>query len=189
MNNFFIKDSSTRNPRSLNEKYIDNSDYIDKLLEIRIAIHDEKFKMKKEELKNYYFYIDILEINLDDIIEVVNFLDFYIVNKKFKYKLNIDLNFKKYHNEIKSNIKEINSPKKYQEFIKPILENENFYEKLKEIIKSTLIKTYLESKRKMSNKKYGVKFVKEEDKCDNNLKDGYKIFMNHFEKIFILLKI
>ncbi len=64
----------------LHEKYVEGCDYIDEYLDI-------KFKgcsnSKKDFLKNYYFYSEILSINTDDVETSVLFLDFYNINTCF----------------------------------------------------------------------------------------------------------
>ena len=178
----FIEDCKIKDDRNLHNNYINNFKYINEFLELRIAIHDEKFESEKEELKNYLFYIDILEINLDDIFDVITFLDFYDKNQEFKEKFNIDIKFKKYQKEIKSNISEENKLKDYQELLNPILNDKEFYNKLKAIMKSEPIKTYFKSKRNFIDDEYGVVFIDNEDSCDDDLRKGYETFMENFDK-------
>ena len=161
----------------LHEKYVEGCDYIDEYLDI-------KFKgcsnSKKDLMKNYYFYSEILSINTDDVETSVLFLDFYNINNCFGNALNIDGEFKNYIEKFKL----IDEAKKdYTHQIKEILDNKDFIEKLKSILKSNAVKTYLENKRKFFENSFNVELVQGEgDKYDDNLKNEYSYFIELFEK-------
>ena len=137
----FQDDKKILTIQELHEKYVEGCDYIDEYLDI-------KFKgcsnSKKDLMKNYYFYSEILSINTDDVETSVLFLDFYNINNCFGNALNIDGEFKNYIEKFKL----IDEAKKdYTHQIKEILDNKDFIEKLKSILKSNAVKTYLENKR------------------------------------------
>ena len=161
----------------LHEKYVEGCDYIDEYLDI-------KFKgcsnSKKDLMKNYYFYSEILSINTGDVETSVLFLDFYNINNCFGNALNIDGEFKNYIEKFKL----IDEAKKdYTHQIKEILDNKDFIEKLKSILKSNAVKTYLENKRKFFENSFNVELVQGEgDKYDDNLKNEYSYFIELFEK-------
>ena len=173
----FQDDKKILTIQELHEKYVEGCDYIDEYLDI-------KFKgcsnSKKDLMKNYYFYSEILSINTDDVETSVLFLDFYNINNCFGNALNIDGEFKNYIEKFKL----IDEAKKdYTHQIKEILDNKDFIEKLKSILKSNAVKTYLENKRKFFENSFNVELVQGEgDKYDDNLKNEYSYFIELFEK-------
>ena len=173
----FQDDKKILTIQELHEKYVEGCDYIDEYLDI-------KFKgcsnSKKDLMKNYYFYSEILSINTDDVETSVLFLDFYKINNCFGNALNIDGEFKNYIEKFKL----IDEAKKdYTHQIKEILDNKDFIEKLKSILKSNAVKTYLENKRKFFENSFNVELVQGEgDKYDDNLKNEYSYFIELFEK-------
>ena len=173
----FQDDKKILTIQELHEKYVEGCDYIDKYLDINFKGCSNS---KKDLMKNYYFYSEILSINTDDVETSVLFLDFYNINNCFGNALNIDGEFKNYIEKFKL----IDEAKKdYTHQIKEILDNKDFIEKLKSILKSNAVKTYLENKRKFFENSFNVELVQGEgDKYDDNLKNEYSYFIELFEK-------
>ena len=189
--NKFENDLNNMNIQDLEKNYVKDSQYIKKYIDIRliennISNQDEEYNSKKNLFNNYLFYTEILNINLDNIENAINLLDFYYNNKKFKDELDIVNEFQNYQNKINSVLDEDKTD--HSDIFKSILDSKEFNEKLISILNSNSIKTYLENKRVFTTGQFNVKIVKDYDDYDDNLRDGYVYLMNHLEKDIFFLK-
>jgi len=193
LQNQFKNDRFKESIQNLEEIYVSNSEYIDnflkiKLLENGIMNDQENFKSMKDKLKSQMFYTKIFEINLENIENAINLIDFYNMNKYYNKNLNYDDDFEKYNNETNLNMKE--AEKEYIDDLKNILKTKEFHEKLKAILLSYVIKNYLTAKREFINKDYGEKIIGNIGEFNDNLEAGYEYLIKCLnENIFYLNKL
>ena len=189
----FLEDSKKSNIEDLHKNHIENSEFIEKYLnlltvEAKTDDNPKDDESYKNDVKNFNFYTEILKVDLNNIENVINLIDFYNINEGFRSIFNIDDKFRKYQENIRFIMNERIID--YTNILKQILESEKFYKKLKSILEKDAIKTYLISKRNFSENDYKVKIVDDKEECDDNLKAGYEYLIESLNKdIFFLHKL
>ena len=189
----FEEDRLTKSIKDLEQKYILNSVYINEYLTVQIKQKgimedDSNFSSKKEEFQNYIFYSEILKIDLNNVENAMNILDFYSKKEGFNKEMNIDNEFQEYQNNIKLVINEEFQKGDYTKLLQQILGQKEFHQKLREILESKSVKDYLENKQNFINGDFDVQFVNDNCICDDYIKKGYNEFINSFKNDITYLK-
>ena len=163
-----------------NEKY---KNYFDFYIENSVKNHgynkeNPEYNLKKEQLKkNLFDFKDIFNfININDKLYLLSVSSSYDSTKAFN---NIIDNFNNFKNNYELLINE--SKEDLTEDFKNILNDKKFYNKFKNILESNTVKTYLLNKRKF-NHDNKIEIINNQKEYNDDLSDGYKNFMNYYNK-------
>ena len=174
----------------INNDYINNKSfekYLNIYLEKKLAIngYDKKnyekgkdkelYEQKKIQMKNNFFYSEILKLDMNNIDDCIYLLYFNSNLKKDTPFYDIDKEFKQLLSR-----KEISD---FSDNLRKIVEDESFIQDLKKILDQKSVKDYFEKARRFTNEEednYEMEFIEEEKVKDEDdfLKDGFDKFMS-----------